>query len=221
MDLRFWRNKQNNPVVEELRLMREERQFFQESMNDLTTQCLEQKEEIRKLARLQYRANQDASQKYESLVLEVTKVQQLYQEQLGARQWQELATAQWQTAVNGIIRLLDDLDLAISHNKEGQDAWSQLLLNWATYSLSLLKDLGVTEISAVGQIFEPRLMDATGTINRTEIEASGETVFAPYSVVEVIKRGFVTKNGEMVRKTQVITLEEDLDEIKNSSYCRN
>ena len=179
-----------------------------------TAQLIETAAQLQKLARLQYKAGQETQGKLDKLMAGMEKVQQR-QDQY----WQELARMQLrekQTALltEVIIKQLDNID-HISHSlkNEGKDSWQQLLKQWSVQLVQALAEAGILEIDLYGKSFDPRWAEAIATVTRAEALTmcpdTGDEALLPYQMVAVIRRGFITPEGRLLRKGQVITVQED------------
>lgn len=123
------------------------------------------------------------------------------------------AEAKLDQTVQSLIRWLDDLDLVRSRLLgEDQAAWKKLMEQWSRQILGFLEKTDVHELKLLGTSFDPRLAESIGTLSKAEakekfaVAALGDI---PYQIVEISKRGFVWKNGLLLRKAQVITLEKE------------
>lgn len=96
---------------------------------------------------------------------------------------------------------------------EDQVAWKKILQQWSNQIIERLDMLGIQELKVIGTSFDPTLAESIAAISKQDAvlkyrEFTAQTFF-PYQIVEVLKRGFIRKNGTLVRKAQVITLEKD------------
>lgn len=218
MRWKLWTNKKNKTLVEVQELLMPINQNLT-LLNQQVTGSLEQNaemgEQLRKLGRLQYKSGQEVQGKFEGLNTRLDAM----------LQWQDMFTIdksrldtleQQIGQVSEILLVwLDDLDLlATSLREQGQEGWLKLLGTWTHQVLQALQIHGIGEMQLVGTSFNPTLAESIGTVVRKPVKtakAEEETarVSLPYEVAEVVKRGFVYRDGSLLRKAQVITYQED------------
>lgn len=215
---KLWSNKKNKTLDQMQELLIPINQHLT-LLNQQVTGSLEQNveigDQIRKLGRLQYKSAQDVQGKLEGLSSRVDAMQQ----------WQDVYTidkSQLDTLKQQIgqvseilLAWLDDLDLlATSLREQGQTGWLKLLDTWTSQVIQSLKIHGIGEMQLVGTSFNPAVAESIGTVVRQPSKTEtreGEPVrlFLPYEIAEVVKRGFVYRDGTLLRKAQVITYQED------------
>lgn len=171
-------------------------------------------DQVNKVARIQYKTGQELQNKLECLNsgLETAEQRQIAYDRdlknLG------LLNSQVEYLTEVLISRLDDIDLLCTQLQgEGQKTWLKLLEQWAVQILEALRQIGISEFNLKGSSFDPRLAESIGTVSSNtfcpEASETGDGQAAvPYQVVEVIKRGFVFNDGRLLRKAQVITLQE-------------
>jgi molecular chaperone GrpE (heat shock protein) len=185
------------------------------------TQSLEQLTEIRsqiqKVARLQYKTGQDASEKLEQLRIDLDAVQKKQSiQQTNEIRIQELEYMITETA-NSLIKLLDDIDM-LSDKLSGKEmeSWQALLQQWSSQIILILQKTGIWEIELLGHTFKPQYAEAIGTMTQNDFiklenlnNIKNYRQQEPYTVIKVIKRGYLYAGGQLLRKAQVITLQEE------------
>lgn len=165
-------------------------------------------EQISKLARMHYKSNQDVNHKLEQLQKLTTSITAWQQSESTDKQ--KLALTLQRTAENSIA-WLDDMDAVCSRLQGTEhEAWRHLLTTWSEQLLNTLALANIHELKLLGASFDPQLSEAIGTRPRTGGSEAASTT--PYQIVEVVKRGFIDGNGKLLRKAQVITLEEIEDD---------
>jgi molecular chaperone GrpE (heat shock protein) len=167
---------------------------------DLHKELDEITEQITKLTRLQYKTSKKTEDKMDKLTETVTALEQredLSKQFYGHRQ---------NLLIQHQIRFLDDMDHVFAGLQEHQQTWYDLLRRWSERVIESLHELEVYELDVLGKNFDPAWMEALKTVPKESLHA-GDVV--PYQVVDVIKRGFVRKDGTLLRKAQVITVEEE------------
>jgi molecular chaperone GrpE len=97
-----------------------------------------------------------------------------------------------------LLELVDTLDdVSVLARQIGDPKWLAHLERFGARTLRILEQVGLGEISALGQAFDPEEHDALDTAER-----HGEQ--APYEIVQVIRRGF-RFHGAVLRRAEVIT----------------
>ena len=176
--------------------------------------------QLTKLMRLQYKSGQETRGALEELSHGLLEVRQ-WQAQSGdfEARIDELGR-QRQYAVDVLVAQLDDLDhVCAGLGSTVNETWLTVYQGWAQRVLSALAAMGIVEIEVLGQTFDPQIAEGVGVKDRPQkIEAPemeeqglGTTHFhVPYEVAEVVKRGFSSAEGQLLRKAQVITYQEGL-----------
>ena len=107
------------------------------------------------------------------------------------------ATAQY------LMRWVDELS-AIGQQADAGDAWQGVHGAWLRQAEAALTEMGFTEIPVLGRAFDATVAEAVGAVEFTGAAA-------PYTVVEVVRRGYVFE-GQLWRRAAVITVREDVIE---------
>ncbi|SDE81824.1 nucleotide exchange factor GrpE [Sporomusa acidovorans] len=177
------------------------------TVNDCLLQQEESGKQLTRLTRLQYKSGQETQ----------SKLEQVAQGLLAAQQWQdkcgelEAQASVWnrqrQYALDVLITQLDDLDSACAGFKGAEsNDWQPLFAGWAHRIVTALAEMGIYEIEVIGKVFDPQIAEGLGTVLRPPaVEAA-----IPYEVAEVVKRGFINSEGQLLRKAQVITYLEGI-----------
>ncbi|PLR85591.1 nucleotide exchange factor GrpE [Bacillus canaveralius] len=206
----FWNKiRKSSPELEAIEQLSEQNSLLKE-------QCRLLGEQIAKLSRLQYKTSKDTQEKLDLLnesLDSVIKKQEAFDEQKQAQKDRD--ETKLQEAAQSLIHWLDDLDLVNSRlTGENQDSWKKLMEQWIEQLLALLTKLEIQELKVLGSSFDSRVAESIGTVSRTEAKTNNDRIVTskaniPYQIVEVAKRGFISKSGTLLRKAQVITLEEE------------
>ncbi|WP_127585392.1 nucleotide exchange factor GrpE [Paenibacillus koleovorans] len=172
-------------------------------------------EQLTKLTRLQFKSSQELSAKLDKVSDQLAEQMKLQptlttlQEQLQQRQ-QQLYRLQ-----SDMMRQVDDFD-ALQAQLKGEEGkvWQPLFKQWSTQLLEALAAAGVHEIPAEGQPFDSRWAESVGTVSREQLLEGGigpDHIHAmkSYQIVEVIRRGFASDDGTLIRKAMVITLAKE------------
>lgn len=172
--------------------------------------------QMAKSSRIQYKNNQEIAETMNQLdertagwieILESVRQNSSINEQL-----QQCLDSMMET----LIGLLDDVDLLLQDEARQQDSsWRPLLENWAEQILQALRGAGITEKELSGGSFDPQWAEAIGTIPRADqgqSNALDTSSFVPYEIAKVVRRCFVRADGSILRKGQVISYQDFLQE---------
>jgi molecular chaperone GrpE len=97
-----------------------------------------------------------------------------------------------------LLDLVDTLDdLAVFARQLRDERWIAHAERMLAKALRVFGQLGLAEIPALGEAFDPKEHEAAQSVERAADQR-------PYEVVEVIQRGF-RYNGQVLRRAQVIT----------------
>ncbi len=97
-----------------------------------------------------------------------------------------------------LLDLVDTVDDLLVFAKQLRDErWMKHAERILAKALRVFGQLGLAEIPALGEAFDPTEHEAAQTVERTGDQR-------PYEIVEVIQRGF-RHNGQVLRRAQVIT----------------
>ncbi|TWH48770.1 nucleotide exchange factor GrpE [Sporomusa sp. KB1] len=204
----FWKSnnyKEMDTRIEQLDESLQQIKNIMLAMSNTVTECWEQQEESRgqltKLTRLQYKSGQETQSKLEQLAQGLLVVQQL----VAGEERAAALKQQHQYALEVLLRQLDDIDsvsAGLIHTED--NAWQPLFKEWAQRIITALAEMGIYEIPVLGKVFDPQMAVGVSSVIRP---AELATV-TPYEVAEVVKRGFITGEGQLLRKAQVITYQE-------------
>ncbi|WP_028309255.1 nucleotide exchange factor GrpE [Desulfitibacter alkalitolerans] len=205
---KFWNNSKLDSELVEIN----KRLDAQEKTNQLLLEKLdENSQQGNKMLRMHYKATQEIIDGQEKYMKSFLMLEQLKTEH------QQLQM-QNNAAVNCLIEILDDIDLAIIRlhdsevHEEGKDSWQGLFKGWANRILEALRDNGIIEIELLGKGFDPLYAESIGTVTKEQLNME---ITAYCQIVTIFKRGFVNSDGILLRKAQVITVAdseyEDLD----------
>ncbi len=203
----FWKEKgKTSPELEAIWQLKEQNNLLADQYKGLV-------EQITKLSRLQYKTSKDILGKVDSFV----KKQEHHDHE------KELRIAQTEAKLEelsySLIRWLDDLDLVCSGLIENdQEEWKKILKQWSNQIVEQLEGVGIVEIHVLGSSFDPTKAESLGTIPMKDAATKYKEIKVqrdiPYQVVEVLKRGFIGKNGSLFRKAQVITIEKENEHVQ-------
>ncbi|CAM4303208.1 nucleotide exchange factor GrpE [Paenibacillus alkaliterrae] len=199
----FWNKHKKDEQLEAIKNMKEA------LLNQSEEQSKTSQDLISKLTRLQYKNYQDMQTRLERLE---TKLQEndasetLRQQAAADQAWKS------QRMAEQLLRWLDDMDaLRLQLDVEGEAAWQKLIEQWSAQLVSTLAIAEIHELPVLGTSFDPRWSESIAT---SDGKKNGQASI-PYEVLQVVRRGFVTGNGTLLRKAQVITLKEDYEHVKS------
>ena len=226
MNWKFWKKEEDkqetcfSQLSAQLTVMSENMAKNTPHMSDYLEHLTELSAQVQKVARIQYKTGQDMSGKLEQLKVNLDTVQQQQNiQQTAAVRIQELEYLVTETA-NSLIKWLDDIDM-LTDRLAGQEQgnWQALLQQWSVQIILALQKIGVWEIDLLGHTFMPQYAEAIGTVTQNNLNRqenmhnlhsiTNNLPQEPYAVVKIIKRGYVFAGGQLLRKAQVITLQEE------------
>ncbi len=160
---------------------------------------------IQKSIRLQYKSYQEFLNKLDQTNERIDKTINYSKKYIEVKQDKDNLIEEKNYLLGKNIQWLDDIDL-ICDKIRGQDLefWIQLLKNWQNQILESLETLNIYEIDILGKSFNYEVAESVST---KEKEDNKE--YLPYEVVDVLQRGFIFKDGTLLRKAKVITIEEE------------
>lgn len=177
---------------------------------ETSKQVSEVSEQLNKLMRLQYKSSQDILGKLERINTNADDVRKAQASMEEANGRLKAVEERMRNMSDSLIRWLDDMDYALINQPEG---WHQVIAEWSRQLLLSLALLGIREVEVLGRSFDSRLAESVKAIGLDEYlqlyperERSSD-LYAPYEVLQVLKRGLVSETGQLIRKAQVITLQ--------------
>lgn len=218
MNWKFWRNKSKSKDQQSLEVLTKEMSILRgkvsiieeylENFNDklqMMAEHLNSNEDlIQKSLRLQYKSNQDISRKVEQSNDKLHDALDYGKKYIETKQEIDNLSKERIYLLERYIQWLDDIDLICDKlNTEGQGDWILLLNGWQKQILNALEAIGIYEIYILGESFNHMVAES---INTKKKEKNKE--YKPYEVIDVLQRGFIFKDGELLRKAKVITIEE-------------
>jgi len=177
-------------------------------------QLMENTVQLQKLARLHYKKGQETHTKLDRIITNMGEIQHWQEQCLLKTNQLQLKEKQITLLAKAIIKQLDDLDyIRQSLKNDARNKWWQMLEQWALALVQALAEVGIMEMDLYGKSFNPRQAEAIATITKAEAikmcPNSKENALLPYQVMAIIRRGFVTSEGHILRKAQVITIQEE------------
>ncbi len=202
MEWRFW--KKDNIVVNKVEELDEKISGLQNNINDIRMTN-------KQMNRLQYKQTQNILESLERL-----------DQRLGKQEKDQVLIADLKRDIEGcreslthnanvLIDLIDEFDLIRQGLGDKEDKWSDLLEKWSARLLKLLNKQGIYQLELLNKEFNPRMAEAISIVREKDIlgdqGCSGNT-YNNHDIVEVIKRGYRNKQGELIRKAIVIIYKE-------------
>ncbi|BBB92618.1 MAG TPA: nucleotide exchange factor GrpE [Methylomusa anaerophila] len=168
--------------------------------------------QIAKLARLQYKSGQEIQAGLAGLHQMLGQVLERQAELALDTAQVDVLNKQNEQLRAALIDQLDELDAVCARlDAAAEHSWQTVLNQWRCRISRALAEVGILEVEVVGKTFAPEIAECVGTV----IRPAGSPEI-PYEVAEVLRRGFITRDGVLLRKAQVVTYREDHYEQKNS-----
>jgi molecular chaperone GrpE (heat shock protein) len=185
MNWSFWKNKEIAHATE-FNDMKSQMSSIQEQVSLLDQQ-------LQKLTRLEYKTGKSLEGKIEDVTL-IIKEQQ-----------EKSASLDYQV-IDRLIQQIDEMDMVYA-SLSSEPQWSELIEKWTTSLVDSLATFGIHQCIQAGEMFDPTLAEAVKTISSQE---GNSQLLVPYQIVEVFRRGFIGSNKQIIRKAQVVTVEEGI-----------
>lgn len=213
MNWRFWRRKEKAaPVAQapesDIQVLFQEQTILLEGLQARYLALQEQQQEttrlVNNLARMQHRWNRDQTGKLDRAIEDKVRSADL-ERLLGI-------------SVDGLLILIDDMDTILEHHDRSLDnPWIHVISQWQKQVEMLLQQLGVEPIPLLGTLFDPKTAEAMDTVTRAEAMKKAQNgwygMLEPYTVVDVIRKGYRFIDGSIMRKALVLTIEEESNEL--------
>lgn len=212
MSLLFWkkdRQRERDNTVNQIVSQLADIKADIAKINERTEAGLQQWDEfgrqLAKLTRLQYKSGQEIQVKLGELCQGLAEVQKWQaQYDIKAERLNTLARQQ-EYLLNMLLCQLDEIDMASAGIKDKENStWQPLLNQWSQRIIAMLAEMNIYEVDVIGKTFDPQVAEGVGVIPREP----GTDAVVPYEVAEVVKRGFVNSEGQVLRKAEVITYRE-------------
>ncbi|MFD0715855.1 nucleotide exchange factor GrpE [Paenibacillus sp. GCM10027626] len=220
MQWKFWRSNKQNPVNHQLEQLQQQFGGLAGHAREHAAQLAEigakitaGNEQSLKMGRSQYKASQEIQSRLDKLeqAMEASVLQGQEREQQATR----IAVLEERNNHVGevLIQWLDDLDhLSKQLSNQDNSSWATLVRQWTGQLLAALDKLDIHELDVLHRSFDPRIAEAVSTlpVQSYEPPPGAESRF-PFQVVAVIQRGYIRRDGAVLRKAQVVTLQEKGD----------
>lgn len=211
MNWRFWKRRgqsapEAHPLEPDIQALLKGQTRLVEELQANSLALQEQQQEtlklVNNLARMQHRWNREQTGKLERAIENQGRAADLGKS--------------LETAVKGLLALMDDLDAILEHEDPSTDNhWINVIRQWQKQVSMLLEELGVEPICLLGTLFDPLTAEAIDTVTMEEAARGGQVggphQLEPYTVVNVIRKGYRSIDRKIMRKALVITIEEESD----------
>ena len=219
MSWKFWERRKEAATNQSLKILVEQislinkkfnliEEHFQDHSDRLKNmdQSIDSNEDlIQKSLRLQYKSYQETLKILEQTNNIFNKISEDDKMYIEIEKENNILTREKEYMLEKYILWLDDIDLIYDNlNEEGQEYWVGLLENWQKQISKSLEVVGVYEVDILGKTFNSAIAEAVSTRKREDNKDD-----IPYQVVNVLQRGYMFKDGTLLRKAKVITIEEE------------
>lgn len=219
MNWKFWKSRRNSQrdesldkLIKETSLLNNKVTVMEENLlshidifQNINQQIESNEDLIQKSLRLHYKSYQETIKMLEQVNNTVNKISQDDGIYAVIEKENDRLIREKEYMVEKYIIWLDDIDLIYDNlNGQGQEDWMRLLESWQMQISKSLEAIGVYEIDVLGKSFNSVIAEAVGTIKR-----ESNVDMAVYQVMEVLQRGYILKDGSLLRKAKVITVEEE------------
>ncbi len=200
----FWKFWNKGKLQSELDSITKKLSNLEKTNQYLLEKQDENNQQYNKLLRMQYKTTQEILENLENYTKKICMTEQLVTEQNQLKMKNQFL-------VNCFLELLDDMDLTMNRLQEtdekGQEkeTWQRFFQGWSKKILEVLKNNGIREIELLGKGFDPLYAESIGTVIREQVKTE---ITAHCQIVDVFRRGFFFEDGILLRKAQVITLDE-------------
>lgn len=219
MNWKFWKKKDSvqERKLEELnekcdQLLQEKNEKY---FSDLEQALKENAEQINRLSRLQYKTGQELLKKITPLYDTLGDLSNVC---ITGKESIKIATLEnrYHTLVSTLLQSIDAIDILLLNQQEKISAeWEGFLSGIQQSELEGLQKTGIQEIHLVGTAFNSIFAESVDSVAFGQLENPKEE-YLPYEIIGVLKRGFVSDEGKVIRKAQVVTIRQK-DENENTS----
>lgn len=219
MKWKFWKSSNESNIEQSLKklieevfqinkgnkIIEEHLQKYENSFEEANENIHSNEELIQKSIRLQYKTSQEILKELEQINVRIDEAIDNKKEIIELKGEKNRLIGENNYLIGKYIEWLDDIDLICDKlNESSQEYWRQLLNNWQSQILKSLETVGINEIDVLGKTFSSTVAESISTTKK-----EGNKVYLPYEVVKVLQRGFLYKDGTLLRKAKVVTIEED------------
>lgn len=202
MEWKFW--KKDNIVINKVEELDEKISALQNNINDIRMTN-------KQMNRLQYKQTQNILESIERLDQRLKK-QEIDQELIAdLKKDIEGCRESLTHNANVLIDFIDEFDLIRQGLGDNEERWSDLLDKWVARLLKLLNRQGIYQLELLNKEFNPRMAEAVSIIRVKDLpgdENYSDNTYNNHDIVEIIKRGYRDKQGELIRKAIVIIYKE-------------
>lgn len=193
MDWKFWKKKEEEPS----RMGQ-----LQEELATIHTQLDKVTDQVTKLTRVQFKSNKNIEEKMDDFAQALSDINSQHDAVTESQRFKE----QQEFTMDKLIRLLDEMDHVSSGIKENERTWYDLLDQWSQSILQSLEQMNIVQLNVIGKSFNPKNAESVKTVSKDLLTIAP---MAPYQVMEVLQRGYITSGGQLIRKAKVVTVKEE------------
>ena len=210
MDWKFWNRNQENIMEKRLNDINEKlNQVLQNqregSFSRIEQTLKENTEQINRYSRLQYKTSQELLKKITTLY---STVEDLSNVSMTGHESIKITALEnrYFTLVSTMLQSVDNIDIILLNQQQQiPEEWERFLSSFQNSILDSLRKTGIQEIPLLGTTFSSFFAECVDSISPSQ-QNNEDRVYLPYEIIAVLKRGFVSDEGEVVRKAQVITI---------------
>lgn len=193
MDWKFWKKKEEEPS--RMGQLKEELAMIHTQLDKVTDQ-------VTKLTRVQFKSNKNIEEKMDDFAQALSDINSQHDAVTESQRFKE----QQEFTMDKLIRLLDEMDHVSSGIKENERTWYDLLDQWSQSILQSLEQMNIVQLNVIGKSFNPKNAESVKTVSKDLLTIAP---MAPYQVMEVLQRGYITNGGQLIRKAKVVTVKEE------------
>lgn len=164
-------------------------------------------EQVNRLSRLQYKTGQDIMNKVTPIYENLGNLTTLCQKGMETLEIKSLENRNL-ILVGSLLQTIDSIDgvLTNDHQKMSEE-WRNFLMTLQETALEGLEKIGIVEVEVKGVTFNPTFAESVGVKTLDQLEDQNRN-YHPYEVIEVLYRGFINGEGQVIRKAQVISIKQ-------------
>ncbi len=170
-------------------------------------------EKLNKLNRFQYKQFNDLNSRLNKLEKKTTNNEILERKNKQLKQQNKQQLEGIKQFCLDLFKLIDKIDHVLSGMDDDND-WKNVFEEWLQLLLNNLNSAGIYQIDLKGKEFDPKRAEAIKSVTPQELQQENKT-FKEYEVVEIVNRGFVDEQDNVLRKAKVITVKGSDDYVSN------
>jgi len=164
-------------------------------------------EQVNRLSRLQYKTGQDIMNKVTPIYENLGNLTTLCQKGCETLEIRSLENRNL-ILVGSLLKTIDSIDGVLKNDQQKiSEEWRTFLMTLQESALEGLKKIGIGEVEVMGVTFNPTFAESVGVKTLDQLEDQNRN-YHPYEVIEVLYRGFINGEGQVIRKAQVISIKQ-------------